>query len=101
MMPRNIFAYTAPGPAPDFMSLNERDGQIVLDVRGNGITIAVQIPRQLLADMARALVCEVLPASSAADIDSPPARSAVGLLDGVRQQGSTGQPFEVKDGRWE
>lgn len=33
--------------------------------------------------------------------DWPPRRSAVGLPDGERRHGSTGQLFEVKNGRWE
>lgn len=32
--------------------------------------------------------------------DWPPARSAVGLPDGERAYGSTGQLFEVENGRW-
>jgi len=33
--------------------------------------------------------------------DWPPQSSAVGLRDGERRHGSTGQLFEVHDGRWE
>jgi hypothetical protein len=33
--------------------------------------------------------------------DWPPQRSAVDLPDGERGTGSTGQLFEVKNGRWE
>ena len=32
--------------------------------------------------------------------DWPPASSAVGLADGVRRYGSTGQLWEVKGGQW-
>ena len=33
--------------------------------------------------------------------DWPPSASAVGLPDGERRRGSTGQLFVVKDGVWE
>ena len=33
--------------------------------------------------------------------DWPPQASAVGLLEGTLRYGSTGQLFEVKNGRWE
>jgi len=33
--------------------------------------------------------------------DWPPQASAVGLPDGTFRHGSTGQLFEVKNGRWE
>lgn len=33
--------------------------------------------------------------------DWPPMRSAIGLPDGECAYGSTGQLFEVKNGRWE
>lgn len=106
MIPRNIFAYTSPGLAPDFLSINERDGQVVLDARGDGHTIAVAIPRKVLAEMARALVCEVIPAdilapdNPASNYDWPPRVSAFGRSDGERREGSTGQLFEVKNGQW-
>ncbi len=37
---------------------------------------------------------------AAAMPDWPPQVSAVGLLDGERRHGSTGQLFEVKNGQW-
>lgn len=33
--------------------------------------------------------------------DWPPQASAIGLPEGERRYGSTGQLFEVKNGRWE
>jgi hypothetical protein len=33
--------------------------------------------------------------------DWPPQGSAIGLPDGTQRHGSTGQLFEVKNGRWE
>ena len=72
-MHRNIFAWTAPGFEPAFVSINDRgnDG-ITLDARGpvgpdgkGGETIQITLPLRQLAELARALVCEVIPADLA------------------------------------
>ncbi|MDE2096840.1 MAG: hypothetical protein KGL39_06295 [Patescibacteria group bacterium] len=73
-MHRNIFAWTAPGANyPAFVSINDRgaDG-ITLDARGPvqpdgkcGETIQITLPVRQLAEIARALVCEVIPADIA------------------------------------
>lgn len=42
----NVFAYTALGSEPDFVSLNRRDtGDCVLTARQNGVTVEVDIPQ--------------------------------------------------------
>jgi hypothetical protein len=73
-MHRNIFAWTAPGAdSPAFVSINERDGKFTLDARDivrdgkPGATIQITLPRTELANMAKALVCEVIPADIAPD----------------------------------
>jgi hypothetical protein len=77
---RNIFAWTAPGAHyPEFVSINEQDdGSITIDVRGPkrppdkdhpyeqcGETVRMTLPTREVANMARALVCEVIPADIA------------------------------------
>ena len=68
--PRNIFAWTAPGANyPAFVSINDRDGKITLDARGPveadgkcGQTIQIQLSPLNLAELGKALICEVIPA---------------------------------------
>jgi hypothetical protein len=50
MVQRNLFAHTAPGSSyPEYLSLNEIDGELVLDVRsqapptGNGQTARITL----------------------------------------------------------
>jgi hypothetical protein len=85
-MNRNIFAWTAPGADyPEFVSINERDGKFIVTVRGPkrlknprpqyqtdpdafdrcGETVEMTLPVRQLAEMAKALVCEVIPADLA------------------------------------
>ncbi len=72
-MHRNIFAWTAPGANyPAFVSINDRHGTITLDARGPiqadgkcGETVQIELPTRQLAEIARALVCEVIPADLA------------------------------------
>lgn len=70
-MHRNIFVWTAPGAGyPAFVSINDRGNHgITLDARGPvqpdgkcGETIQITLSPRQLAEMARALVCEVIPA---------------------------------------
>ena len=72
-MHRNIFAWTAPGFDPAFVSINDRGNEgITLDARGpvgpkgkSGETIQIVLSPRQLAELARALVCEVIPADLA------------------------------------
>lgn len=65
----NKFAYTAPGSSyPAFVSLNERDGSMVLSVRGPrknngdcGDTVEVSIPRADLRRLFDALRDDMTP----------------------------------------
>lgn len=53
------------------------------------------------ATEAEAMVRHMIEGVDQTEPDWPPAASAIGLADGVRRHGSTGQCFEVKQGRWE
>jgi hypothetical protein len=73
-MHRNIFAWTAPGANyPAFVSINQQaDGTFTLDARqpvqadgSCGVTISIPLPLRELAEMAKALICEVIPADLA------------------------------------
>jgi hypothetical protein len=63
MNQRNLFAYTAPGPSyPEYLSLNEIDGELVLDVRsqapptGNGQTARITLDPQHAREFGLALM---------------------------------------------
>ncbi|MEI9428674.1 DUF7768 domain-containing protein [Mesorhizobium sp. Cs1299R1N3] len=58
---RNIFAYTAPVAEPEFVSINERNGEVSLLVRGRGdpTTVSTVIPRDQVEALARAMIGRV------------------------------------------
>ena len=67
--PRNIFAWTEPGAVyPAFVSINDRDGRLTLDARDIvrdgkcGATIQIELSPLILAELGKALICEVIPA---------------------------------------
>lgn len=58
-MQRNIFAYTAPGADfPEYVSINERNGKIVLTARDRGAAnlADVELPREKIADLIQSLL---------------------------------------------
>lgn len=69
-MQRNIFGYTAnTNPYPEYMSLNERDGKIVLTVRepakpgqysdkDSGATVEIELPPEQFDSLVTALEIE-------------------------------------------
>lgn len=58
-MSRNIFAYTAPsGSYPEYVSINERDGNVVLTARSRGTpgaVVDVPLPREQMIALQSAL----------------------------------------------
>lgn len=58
-MSRNIFAYTGPGSyMPEFVSINERDGNVVLTARSRGTpgaVVDVPMPREQMIALQSAL----------------------------------------------
>lgn len=63
MNQRNLFAHTEPGSSyPEYLSLNEIDGTIVLDVRsknppdGNGLTARIALAPGLAQELGMALI---------------------------------------------
>lgn len=58
MRDRNIFAYTEPGTTyPDYLSINRRDGEIFISVRGNqgGDLAEMKLPQEELDKLIYAL----------------------------------------------
>lgn len=63
-MQRNIFAYTAPGADfPEYVSINEHNGKIVLTARSKGATnlVDLDLPRGELLKLLDALRSELTP----------------------------------------
>lgn len=58
-MANNLFAYTAPGADfPEYVSINETDGKVVLTARGQGVSggiASVTLSERDLGEMAKAL----------------------------------------------
>lgn len=67
MQQRNIFAYTPPGAAlPPYISVNERNGEIVVTVRSQGAESPseIKLPRDQAKELYRALLREVTPTTA-------------------------------------
>ncbi|TPI86377.1 hypothetical protein [Mesorhizobium sp. B2-8-9] len=59
---RNIFAYTAPGcDMPEFLSINEHNGQVQVMARSRGLstTVSVQLEPEQVRALYAALKAEV------------------------------------------
>lgn len=64
MSSQNIFAYTAPGLSPDFISINQVDDRVVVMIRSRGFDIQppqaeMTLPDEQLLPLAHALIKHV------------------------------------------
>ncbi len=58
-MHKNVFAYTAPGPQPEFLSINRHNGLLTVAVRGSdGSQAEMVLPDNVTRELANGLMAD-------------------------------------------